>query len=171
MAGAMHVTLQGKSKSEGNRFLNRPIVRKTCIGSPFCSPMMMASTPRAQHPRIFIALPRTPDSHTSPLTEQSAVGMKLTLRDDMAFQEHTDIAENIRTDDSTPLRAFSLDGSPCDCVIVAIDGGLSSLAPEIRPWLCISESIEGQTSRWTFFTQARFPPLASHLYMVYHRFP
>ncbi len=74
----------------------------------------------------------------APLTEQSAVGMKLTLRDDMAFQEHTDIAEEIRTDDSTPLRVFSLDGSPCDCVIVAIDGGLRSWAPEIQPWLCIS---------------------------------
>ena len=59
----------------------------------------------------------------APLSEQSAVGMKLTLRDDMAFQEHPDIAEKIRTDQETPLRVFSLDGSPCDCVIVAIDGG------------------------------------------------
>ena len=74
----------------------------------------------------------------APLSEQSAVGMKLTLRDDMAFQEHPDIAEKIRTDQETPLRVFSLDGSPCDCVIVAIDGGLRSRAPEIEPWLCIS---------------------------------
>ena len=74
----------------------------------------------------------------APLTEQSAVGMKLTLRDDMAFQEHPDIAEKIRTDQETPLRVFSLDGSPCDCVIVAIDGGLRSRAPEIETWLCIS---------------------------------
>ena len=73
----------------------------------------------------------------APLTEQSAVGMKLTLRDDMAFQEHTDIADNIRVNDA-PLRVFSLDGSPCDCVIVAIDGGLRTLAPEIEPWMCIS---------------------------------
>ena len=74
----------------------------------------------------------------APLPEQSAVGMKLTLRDDLAFQEHPDIAEKIRTDQETPLRVFSLDGSPCDCVIVAIDGGLRSRAPEIEPWLCIS---------------------------------
>ncbi len=73
----------------------------------------------------------------APLTEQSAVGMKLTLRDDMAFQEHTDIADNIRVNDA-PLRVFSLDGSPCDCVIVAIDGGLRTWAPEIEPWMCIS---------------------------------
>ncbi len=74
----------------------------------------------------------------APLTEQSAVGMKLTLRDDMAFHEHAEIAEKIRIDDETPLRVFSLDGSPCDCIIVAIDGGLKSRAPEIDPWLCIS---------------------------------
>ena len=73
----------------------------------------------------------------APLTEQSAVGMKLTLRDDMTFQEHTDIADNIRVNDA-PLRVFSLDGSPCDCVIVAIDGGLRTWAPEIEPWMCIS---------------------------------
>ena len=74
----------------------------------------------------------------APLTEQSAVGMKLTLRDDMSFEEHTDIAEKIRIDNETPLRVFSLDGSPCDCVIVALDGGLKARAPEIEPWLCIS---------------------------------
>jgi len=74
----------------------------------------------------------------APLTEQSAVGMKLTLRDGMSFEEHTEIADRIRTKEDVPLRVFSLDGSPCDCVIVAIDGGLRSWAPEIEPWLCIS---------------------------------
>ena len=80
------------------------------------------------HPLVVLA----------PLTEQSAVGMKLTLRDDMAFQEHTDIADTIRVNEEAPLRVFSLDGSPCDCVIVAIDGGLRAWAPEIDPWMCIS---------------------------------
>ena len=74
----------------------------------------------------------------APLTEQSAVGMKLTLRDDMAFEEHHDIADRIRVDEEVPLRIFSLDGSPCDCVIVALDGGMRAWAPEIEPWLCIS---------------------------------
>ena len=74
----------------------------------------------------------------APLTEQSAVGMKLTLSDGMKFQEHLEIADRITKDPSTPMRVFSLDGSPCDCVIVAIDGGLKSRAPEIDPWLCIS---------------------------------
>ena len=80
------------------------------------------------HPVVILA----------PLTEQSAVGMKLTLRDDMAFQEHTDIADKIRVNEAAPLRVFSLDGSPCDCVIVAIDGGLRAWVPEIEPWMCIS---------------------------------
>ena len=35
------------------------------------------------HPLVILA----------PLTEQSAVGMKLTLRDDMKFQEHPEIAD------------------------------------------------------------------------------
>ena len=70
----------------------------------------------------------------APLTEQSACGMKLSLNSDMAFEEHHDIAEEIREHESVPLRIFSLDGSPCDCVIVAIDGGLRSRAPEISPW-------------------------------------
>ena len=74
----------------------------------------------------------------APLTEQSAVGMKLTLRDDMSFNEHPEIADSIRVNADVPLRVFSLDGSPCDCVIVAIDGGLRSWVPEIEPWLCVS---------------------------------
>ncbi len=80
------------------------------------------------HPVVILA----------PLTEQSAVGMKLTLRDGMAFREHTDIADKIRVNEAAPLRVFSLDGSPCDCVIVAIDGGLRAWVPEIEPWMCIS---------------------------------
>ena len=80
------------------------------------------------HPLVVLA----------PLSEQSAVGMKLTLRDDMAFQEHMEIADRIRVNDEVPLRVFSLDGSPCDCVIVAIDGGLRAWSPEIEPWMCIS---------------------------------
>ena len=74
----------------------------------------------------------------APLTEQSACGMKLSLNSDMTFEEHHDIAGEIREHETVPLRIFSLDGSPCDCVIVAIDGGLRSRAPEISPWICIS---------------------------------
>ena len=97
------------------------------IESPGLQELARALNERG-HPVVVLA----------PLTEQSAVGMKLTLRDDMAFQEHPEIANKIGTNESAPLRVFSLDGSPCDCVIVAIDGGLGELAPDIEPWMCIS---------------------------------
>ena len=74
----------------------------------------------------------------APQNEQSATGMKLTLSSGMSFNERKDIAESIRVKGGPPLRMFSLDGSPCDCVIVALEGGLKSWAPEINPMLCIS---------------------------------
>ena len=74
----------------------------------------------------------------APQEEQSATGMKLTLSSGMKFTERTDIADSIANDNGPPLRMFSLDGSPCDCVIVALEGGLKSWAPEIDPMLCIS---------------------------------
>ena len=80
------------------------------------------------HPILVIA----------PLSEQSASGMKLTLRDGMQFQEHKELAKSITINKDSNLRIFSLDGTPCDCVIVALDGGMNEIAPEISPSLCIS---------------------------------
>ena len=74
----------------------------------------------------------------APQEEQSATGMKLTLSSGMKFSERTEISESIMTENGPPLRMFSLDGSPCDCVIVALEGGLKSWAPEIEPMMCIS---------------------------------
>ncbi|GIR07952.1 MAG: hypothetical protein CM15mP18_2810 [Methanobacteriota archaeon] len=37
-----------------------------------------------------------------------------------------------------PVRLFELDGTPCDTMIVALDGGLSHVAPEIVPRLVVS---------------------------------
>ena len=74
----------------------------------------------------------------APQSEQSATGMKLTLSTGMQFTERKDLSEAIRVEGGPPLRMFSLDGSPCDCVIVALEGGLRSWAPEIDPMLCIS---------------------------------
>ena len=57
----------------------------------------------------------------APLTEQSAVGMKLTLRDDMAFEEHHEIADRIREDEDVP----SVD---CDSVHLVLEPNAASLA-------------------------------------------
>ena len=74
----------------------------------------------------------------APEKEQSATSMKLTLSSGMGFNERKDLSGQIKVEGGPPLRMFSLDGSPCDCVIVALEGGLKSWAPEIDPMICIS---------------------------------
>ena len=79
----------------------------------------------------------------APASEQSCSGMRLTLSHDLRFEERVDIAESIMEPDGPPLRIFSLDGTPCDCAIVAMDGGLTTWAPEISPTLCVSGINQG----------------------------
>ena len=79
----------------------------------------------------------------APASEQSCSGMRLTLRHDLKFEERSDIADSLRVEGGPPLRIFSLDGSPCDCAIVALDGGLQAWAPEIKPSMCISGINQG----------------------------
>ena len=79
----------------------------------------------------------------APASEQSCSGMRLTLRHDLKFEERSDIADSLRVEEGPPLRIFSLDGSPCDCAIVALDGGLQAWAPEIKPSMCISGINQG----------------------------
>ncbi len=79
----------------------------------------------------------------APAREQSASGMRLSLRHDLKFVERKDLAEQLGQTDGPPLRMFSLDGTPCDCVIVALDGGLAHWAPEMKPALCVSGVNQG----------------------------
>ncbi len=79
----------------------------------------------------------------APAREQSASGMRLSLRHDLKFVERTDIAEKLANPEGPALRIFSLDGTPCDCVIVALDGGLAHWAPEMKPALCVSGVNQG----------------------------
>ena len=74
----------------------------------------------------------------APASEQSATGMKLTLQSNMSFVERDDMSKDIALEGGPALRMFSLDGSPCDCVIVALERDVRSIAPEIKPMLCIS---------------------------------
>ncbi|MAZ24120.1 MAG: hypothetical protein CMB22_04875 [Euryarchaeota archaeon] len=80
------------------------------------------------HPIVVIA----------PQSEQSATGMKLTLRSDMSFIERDDLSSNIAKEGGPLLRMFSLDGSPCDCVIVALEMAVRSRVPGFKPMLCVS---------------------------------
>ena len=92
---------------------------------------------RALHEREF------PIVVIAPATEQSATSMRLSLGSNLKFEEREDIANSISKPDGPPLRMFSLDGSPCDCVIVAIDGGLDHWVPEMKPALCVSGINQG----------------------------
>ena len=79
----------------------------------------------------------------APAREQSASGMRLSLRHDLKFVERTDLAEQLGSLSGPALRMFSLDGTPCDCVIVSLDGGLAHWAPEMKPALCVSGVNQG----------------------------
>ena len=92
---------------------------------------------RALHERDF------PIVVIAPATEQSATSMRLSLGSNLKFEEREDIANSISKPNGPPLRMFSLDGSPCDCVIVAIDGGLDHWVPEMKPALCVSGINQG----------------------------
>ena len=56
----------------------------------------------------------------SPATEQSASGMRLSLRQNLKFEERQDIAGSLSKPDGPPLRMFSLDGTPCDLSLIHI---------------------------------------------------
>ena len=95
--------------------------------------ILVAALHSLGHPVVVLA----------PASEQSCSGMRLTLRHDLKFQERTDISDSLKIKGGPPLRIFSLDGTPCDCAIVAMDGGLRAWAPEIVPTLCISGINQG----------------------------
>ena len=95
--------------------------------------LLIAALHARGHPVVVLA----------PASEQSCSGMRLTLRHDLKFEERTDIADSLRVEGGPPLKIFSLDGSPCDCAIVALDGGLQAWAPEIKPSMCISGINQG----------------------------
>lgn len=79
----------------------------------------------------------------APAREQSASGMRLSLRHDLKFLERADLADQLGSPEGPALRMFSLDGTPCDCVIVALDGGFAHWAPEMNPALCVSGVNQG----------------------------
>ena len=75
----------------------------------------------------------------APETEQSASGMGLSLHRDLSFKVRDDVISSLDlAEGGPPLRVFSIAGSPCDCVIVALEGGMRAWAPNSRPTMCIS---------------------------------
>ena len=75
----------------------------------------------------------------APAQEQSASAMRLSLNSELEFTNRNDLVQTLQLDpDGPPIHVFSLNGTPCDCTIVAIDQGFESWAEMIRPRMCIS---------------------------------
>ena len=79
----------------------------------------------------------------APSTEQSATGMRISVRKKLKVTNRWDIADKLQTNQNVPLKMYSLDGSPCDCVIAALDGGIKILEPDLMPTICISGVNQG----------------------------
>ena len=79
----------------------------------------------------------------APSTEQSATGMRISVRKKLKVTNRRDIADKLQTNQTVPLKMYSLDGSPCDCVIAALDGGIKILEPDLMPTICISGVNQG----------------------------
>lgn len=82
----------------------------------------------AGHPVLVVA----------PRGEQSASGMRLTLRKPLAIEAHPDLESQISASEGPPLSILSVEGTPCDSVIVAMEGAIGDMTKGIRPTLCVS---------------------------------
>ena len=75
----------------------------------------------------------------APSGNHSATGMRINLMNPMAFRERQDLVDRWELDvNATPVHLFELDGTPCDTMIVALDGGLQQLVPGVHPQMVVS---------------------------------
>ena len=66
----------------------------------------------------------------APSENNSAVSMKISLGKPLTVTKIED--------DRDRMHQFSIGGTPCDCIIAALDGGLQKLVPGIMPKLVVS---------------------------------
>ena len=75
----------------------------------------------------------------APSDNNSAAGMRINLMKPMNLRARDDLISEWSLDESkAPVRLFELDGTPCDTMIVALDGGIEHVAPNIVPRLVVS---------------------------------
>ena len=73
----------------------------------------------------------------APSENHSATGMKLSLAIPLAVRERSDLCAELSTENDE-LYMFELDGTPCDTIITALDGGLKKLMADIEVKMVIS---------------------------------
>ena len=75
----------------------------------------------------------------APSGNHSATGMRINLMKPMAYRSREDLVKRWGLDPhTTPVHLFELDGTPCDTMIVALDGGINHLVPGVHPQMVVS---------------------------------
>ena len=75
----------------------------------------------------------------APHANNSAAGMRINLGTPMELRNRNDLNTEWGLDSSLgETRLFELEGTPCDTMIVALDGGLEHAVPGIHPRLVVS---------------------------------
>ena len=75
----------------------------------------------------------------APAENNSAAGMRINLMQPMVLRPRNDLKTEWGLDESKgQVKLFELDGTPCDTMIVALDGGIEHVAPGVIPRLVIS---------------------------------
>jgi len=75
----------------------------------------------------------------APKSNHSATGMRIKLMEPMRLRPRQDLAPAWDLDEhACPVHLFELDGTPCDTMIVALDGGLNHLVPGVVPQMVVS---------------------------------
>ena len=91
--------------------------------------MLVKALHSAGYPLVILA----------PSDNHSATGMRINLMKPMHLRSRDDLVATWSLEPhQTPVHLFELDGTPCDTMIVALDGGLNHLVPGVHPQMVVS---------------------------------
>ena len=74
----------------------------------------------------------------APSGNKSACSMQLNLGKPIDLHNRNELIEEWDLDASVGVHLFALDGTPCDTMIVALDGGLKHVLPDVEPSIVLS---------------------------------
>ena len=74
----------------------------------------------------------------APSTNKSACSMQLNLGKPIDLHNRRELIKQWGLDETVGVHLFALDGTPCDTMIVALDGGLKHVLPDVEPSLVLS---------------------------------
>ena len=122
---------EGSAKDRGEHMVDRPLLLLTnddgleAIGMR----LLVQSLHAIDAFDIVVVAPRR---------NQSATGMRLNLMTPLPLRRRNDLIDTWNLKHPDRINLFDLDGTPCDCMIVALDGGLDFLIEGGRPTMVVS---------------------------------